>query len=198
MGLISVIIPSRNCDYLARTIQDLFEKAKGKIEVIALLDGNWPNPIPKDNPNLIIVHKGSVGGMRDSINRGVSIAHGDWIMKSDDHCMFSEGFDVTLQDACDRETLAVPSRYSLDVEKWERKDRPPVQYNFLTWPYANDEQFGTGFHGKKWTDGNLGMKSYYGPENRFKDKPIDGVVVQDVAFGWKVCRRKRCVVCPLA
>lgn len=173
---LSIIIPSRNCNYLSRTIQDLFEKAKDSIEVIALCDDFWPNPIPKEDPRLTIVHKGAVGGMRDSINRGVELAKGKWIMKTDDHCAFSEGFDVALQSVCDEETLSVPSRYSLDVEKWVPKDRPPVQYNFLTWPYVHDDQFGTGFHGKKWTDGNLGMIAYYGPENRFKDKLIDEII----------------------
>src|SRR4030066_1430251 len=104
----SVLIPSRNCHYLARTVRDLFEKASEPIEVIALMDNFWPNPIPDDNPNLIMVHKGSVGGMRDSINRGAQLAHGEFLLKTDDHCMFSEGWDRALIDACDENTLCVP------------------------------------------------------------------------------------------
>lgn len=176
MSLVSVIIPSRNCDYLAKTVEDLFTKARGDIEVIALLDGFWPSPIPADHPRLTIVHKGSVGGMRDSINRGVAIAHGKYIMKTDDHCMFSEGFDLALQKDIGDDCLSVPSRYSLDIKKWERKDRPPVQYNFLTWPYVSDDQFGLGFHGKKWMGATRGPQGYYEPEIRLKDRPIDEVI----------------------
>jgi hypothetical protein len=31
-------------------------------------------------------------------------------------------------------------------------------------------------HGKKWTHGNLGLTSYYGPENEKKNIPIDDII----------------------
>lgn len=57
MALLSVIIPSRNCKHVSKTVDDIFANATGEIEVIALLDGYWPNPPIKDHPKLTIVHK---------------------------------------------------------------------------------------------------------------------------------------------
>ena len=38
----SVLIPARNEPYLVKTIEDVFQKAAGEIEVIAVLESYWP------------------------------------------------------------------------------------------------------------------------------------------------------------
>lgn len=68
MSKTSVLIPARNEPYLARTIQDIFEKASQPIEVIAVLDGYWPDPPLPVRENLITVHHTVSRGMRGSIN----------------------------------------------------------------------------------------------------------------------------------
>jgi len=173
----SVIIPSRNCKYVSRTIQDVFEKAGGPIEVICLLDGYYPDPPIKDHPNLTIVHKPEVTGMRKSINMGVQLAKGKYICKMDDHTMVGENFDRIISESIDDDWLAVPSRYSLDPEKWE-KGRGPTEYLFVTYPYNHDNLYGNGLHGKKWIgeDGigkNMGKTEFYWMEDHRKDKRID-------------------------
>lgn len=58
MAKVSILIPSRNERFLPQTVDDIFAKAAGDIEVVAVLDGYWPDPILKDRPNLILVHRG--------------------------------------------------------------------------------------------------------------------------------------------
>ena len=38
---LSILIPSRNEMFLAKTIEDLIENKRGKTEIIAVLDGQW-------------------------------------------------------------------------------------------------------------------------------------------------------------
>lgn len=98
-GLVSIIIPSRNEQFLQKTILDLLAKATQDIEIIAVLDGYWPpqNEIVNDK-RVIYVHFSEAKGMRNAINSGVAIANGEFILKSDAHCMFAKGFDEVLKN----------------------------------------------------------------------------------------------------
>ena len=96
MSKVSVVIPSRNERFLAPTIQDVLSKSRGDIEVIAILDGYWPDPPLPEDPRLKLAHFGVARGMRPGINAGIEVATGDYILKLDAHCMLAEGFDVTL------------------------------------------------------------------------------------------------------
>ena len=65
MAKVSVIIPSRASDpssvdaiMLPKTVDDLLEKGND-IEIIAVLDGYWPNPPLKDDKRLIVLHRGN-------------------------------------------------------------------------------------------------------------------------------------------
>jgi glycosyltransferase involved in cell wall biosynthesis len=175
MDKVSVIIPARDCPFLKPTVEDIFAKAKGDIEVIVMLDGCWPDPSLKTHKNLVLVHTGTVKGMRTNINAAARIAKGKYIMKSDDHCMFGEGFDEILKADCKPGWLAIPSRYSLDPEKWERT-RGPVDYLTLTYPFVDDDLYGKGFHGKKWR-GERGITGgYWHPEKTRKDILIDDII----------------------
>lgn len=153
MSKVTIIIPTRNELYLSQTVDDIFAKARGDIEVIVSLDNYWPNPILADRPNLTIIHWGKRVGMRACINAGVELAHGDYIMKVDAHCMFQEGFDLALAADCDDDWIVVPRRYGLDSEAWQvRTDKPekyPVDYEYLEYPSRDKHKFG--MHGKEWT-----------------------------------------------
>src|SRR3990167_6732652 len=117
--MVSVIVPSRNEKYLYKTIQDLMAKAKGSIQIIAVLDGYWPNIEEIINgPKVIYLHFSKTRGMRNAINSAVAIAQGDYILKCDAHCMFDEGYDVKLQADCEDNWIVIPRRYALDPEKW--------------------------------------------------------------------------------
>src|SRR3990167_3792893 len=92
---LSVIIPSRNEQFLPRTVADILAKAVGEIEVIAVLDGYWPidgdsHLLLPDDKRLHIIHRGKPRGMRAAINAAAGIAKSQYLMKCDAHCMFDE------------------------------------------------------------------------------------------------------------
>lgn len=157
-GKLSVIIPSAKEIFLQSTIKDILAKAQEEIEIIAVLDGYWPNPLIEDHPNVILIHwttnqrKDGHRGMRDCINAAVRIASGEYLMKCDAHCMFDEGFDVKLKADCDTDWLVIPRRYSLDAENWCIADtgKAPVDYHYLSYPYRKEDE--VGMHGHVWTE----------------------------------------------
>jgi glycosyltransferase involved in cell wall biosynthesis len=177
MAKVSVIVPSHYCKYANQTVQDLFKKAKGDLEVLCVLDGYWADPPIEPHKNLTILHRAQKG-MRNAINCAANLATGKYIMKCDDHCMFAEGFDLALQADCPEGIVAVPSRYSFDIEKWERGYIGPVEYLYMTFPYYHDNMYGMGLHGKKWIGDPTTMRpaSFYYYERKYADKKIDGII----------------------
>jgi len=160
--MLSVILPARNEPYLQKTINSLLENATGEIEVIAVLDGYWPDPPIDDDKRVVLIHRSEARGMRAGINSAVAIARGEFLMKADAHCLFGPGFDEILSGDCKENQVMVPRRYALDVEKWqieERKDNKyPIDYMYLD----------NTLHGVVWTEKNH--------DPALKDKLIDDVM----------------------
>ena len=157
MPTVSVIIPTRNEIYLQKTVSDILTKATGDIELIVILDGYWPTPpLPEDN-RLKIIHRGTPRGMRAAINAGAALAKGKFLLKTDAHCMFAEGFDTVLANDCQEDWVVVPRRYALDPEKWEVVDNPkyPIDYMYLS----------SDLHGVVWDEKNK--------DESLKDKLLD-------------------------
>jgi len=125
--MVSIVIPSRNEPYLSKTIKDLLSKAKEEIEIIATLDGYWPSDFV-DDKRVNYIHFSTPRGMRQAINAGVSIAKGEYILKTDAHCMFENGFDRVLKNDCQDNWVIVPRRYALDVENWAIEKRSDNKY----------------------------------------------------------------------
>lgn len=164
MEKVSVIIPSRNEVFLQHTIDDILSKAKGEIEVIAVLDGYWPSPPLKPDDRLIILHRGKPMGLRNAVNAASEIATGKYLMKCDAHCMFGEGFDIIMAADCEKDWISVPRRYSLDAENWCRKKKMPVDYL-----YIEDIYRGAGcLEGKVWDAMNRNKE--------LKNKEIDDLL----------------------
>ena len=153
MPKLTVMIPSRNEIFLNRTVQDLFEKARGDIEIIVALDGYWPDELPPHDKRLKFIHWGAVQGMRRGQDAVAAIATGDYLMKCDAHCMFAEGFDLVLIEASQPNWVQIPRRYSLDAEKWE-KYKYARDYLYLTYPVnpKAGDWGGAGFHGYEWRE----------------------------------------------
>lgn len=150
--MLSVIIPSRDPRFLQKTIDDLLSKAEGEIEIIVVLDGYWPDPMPKDDVRVRIIHHGTQfdnKGMRESINKGMALAKGEYVMKCDEHVMFDQGYDVKLKADCEDDWVVVPRRKRLDPEKWEiiEDGRPPVDYMRVEYPYLKPFDKTQGLHG---------------------------------------------------
>lgn len=154
MPKISVIIPARNEPYLTKTIDDIFAKAGRDIEIFAVLEGyyppDWAKTVSRHKGRLHTIHHGQPHGMRASINEAAANADGEWLMKSDAHCMFAPGFDVMLKNDCDSKTVMIPRRYRLNAEDWLviEDGRPPIDYEYMTPP---DAEHG-GLKGKMWEE----------------------------------------------
>lgn len=152
MDKVSIIIPSRNERFLKETVDDVFNKARGEIEVIVILDGYYPDPPLVERPNLILVHKNTPEGLRAADNDGARLATGKYLLKCDAHCMFGEGFDEILKKECDVDWLVVPRRVSLDPINWciQNTGKSPVDYEYLSYPLFHPED--PGMHGVHWMD----------------------------------------------
>jgi glycosyltransferase involved in cell wall biosynthesis len=145
--ILSVIIPSRNEQYLSKTVDDIFAKVRGEIEVIVILDEKDQALAPR--PNLIVRKKIGPPGLRSAIRQAIEIATGKYIMKTDAHCMFSEGFDTILCSDCEDNWVVVPRRYSLLPETWAiDRTRPAIDYEYYVFPLL--PELGPKKSGGKW------------------------------------------------
>ena len=129
--MLSVIIPSYKDPLLHKTIDSLLENAEGEIEIIVVLDGFWPETPIKNDERIRVLHLGKNRGMRGAINAGVDVARGEFLLRSDQHCMFAKGFDRILTATCEPNWIVTATRYFLDPVKWEVMDIPPVNYEKL-------------------------------------------------------------------
>ena len=141
--MLSIIIPSRKEQYLSKTVDDLFSKARGDVEVIVVCDEGLQELTPR--PNLKVLLKRGKPGMKSAINQALEVATGDYLMKTDAHCMFDEGYDVKLAEDCADNWIVIPRRYSLAAETWTIKpNRPIVDYEYLVFPYREVTTVRTG------------------------------------------------------
>lgn len=152
---VTIVIPSRNEQFLPHTIKDLLKNARGDIEIIAVLDGYWPpsEQIVND-PRVKYLHRGEPRGMRNGITSAVEIATGKYILKIDAHCMVSEGFDEVLKAHCENNWVVIPRRKRLDAENWCIQDvgKPDIDYEYLSFPDNPSDFGGPGFNGRIWTE----------------------------------------------
>jgi len=126
-GTVAIIIPSRNEQYLMKTVADLFENALGKIEIWIVLDG-WnddpKNQIPaikelqKHESRIHIIENEKPRGLRWGMNKPASLTKAKYLFKVDAHMSFSVGYDLALKHHCDKKTVCVPRLRSLDPETW--------------------------------------------------------------------------------
>jgi len=144
--MLSIIIPAYKEPYLHKTINSLLKNATGEIEVIAVLDGYWAKPEEiVDDKRVRYIHLGKTYGMREAINIGVRISRGEYIMRSDSHCIFGEGFDQILISQMEDNWIVTPRRYCLDPVKWEVMDIPPVDYEKIGIQTIGQSKKFTGF-----------------------------------------------------
>lgn len=147
MSKVSVIIPCRGEQYqigdgqtvLQRTVEDVFAKAGGDIEVIVVYDG----PPYQD----LGVRAGLTqiwaewGGTKTAINRAATHAVGEYLFKLDAHCMVCESFDVILQEQMEWNWVVQPRFYVLDAEHWQWQDERFYDYFRLPCPMTDSKGF---------------------------------------------------------
>ena len=130
---LSVVIPSWKDPLLIKTIDSILATSElgDQLEIIAVLDGYWSDFNLLQDPRVRYVHLGKNRGMRGAINAGVAVARGEFIMRTDEHCMFAPGFDKAMTDACRPNWIMTARRFFLDPIEWEVMDLPPVDYEKL-------------------------------------------------------------------
>lgn len=96
---LSVLIPARNEEWLAKTITDVLAHARAETEVIAVMDGDWIAPPVEDHPRVHIVKTGTPIGQRAATNLAARMSTAAYLLKLDAHCSVDEGFDAKLIQA---------------------------------------------------------------------------------------------------
>lgn len=153
--MLSIVIPSRQPEFLQKTVDDLLAKAEGEVEIVVCCDGVWPSPVLRKDPKVVIFHHGEPHnnvGMRGSINAGMKLARGDYVMKCDEHTMMGQGYDTRLIEDCKDNWIIIPRRKRLDPETWTliEDGRPPVDYMYVEYPYLKPYDKTQGLHGAEW------------------------------------------------
>lgn len=91
------------------------DKAEIDTEIIAILDGYWPDPPIKDRKNVTFIHHTESIGQRAAVNEGVRLSQAKYIMKLDAHCAVDKGFDRKLMADCEPDWTVIPRMYNLHV-----------------------------------------------------------------------------------
>lgn len=118
---LSVIIPARNEEFLGLTIDNVLKNAEAETEVIAILDGYWPDPGIPQHPRVTIIHYEESIGQRAATNQGVAVSRAKYVMKLDAHCAVDKGFDVKLMADCEPDWTVIPRMYNLHAFDWRCK-----------------------------------------------------------------------------
>ena len=130
--MLSIIIPAYYEPFLDKTINSIFESVTEDIEIIVVLDGWKPEQLDK---RVKVIEFNEHRGMRTAINEGIKQAQGKFILKSDAHCLYAQGFDEILTKDCQESWLMVPRRYVLNEVNWEiKRETVFYDYHYLTFP----------------------------------------------------------------
>lgn len=134
---LTVVIPARNEEWLARTVADVAAAIRGRTEVIAIMDGGWIAPPVVQHPAVSVLMVPEALGQRGATNLGIKAARGKLVMKLDGHCSMSAGFDLPIIQAAKSlgpTVCQVPAQYNLHVFDWvcpagHRKYQGPTPVN---------------------------------------------------------------------
>jgi hypothetical protein len=90
--------------------------------------------------------------MRGAINAGVDVARGEFLMRTDEHCIFGQGYDRILTETCEPNWIVTAKRFFLDPVKWEVMDLVPIEHEKLV------IQGGIKFAGQRWPERDHWMR----------------------------------------
>jgi glycosyltransferase involved in cell wall biosynthesis len=115
---LSILIPARNEQFLARTIEDILSHIEGNTEIIVVLDGQWSNPGIPQHPRVTVVFFPESIGQRAATNQACRLSSAKYVMKVDAHCAFDQGFDVKLMADMEDDVTMVPTMRNLHAFDW--------------------------------------------------------------------------------
>lgn len=92
---LSIIIPAKSEEWLARTVEDILQNKTDRTEVIVVLDGEWADPGVPDHKDVRVVYTAN-RGQRGATKLGARLSRAKWVAKCDAHCAFDKDFDRKL------------------------------------------------------------------------------------------------------
>ena len=119
---LSILIPSRNEMFLARTIEDILANIEANTEVIAVLDGAWANPAIPQHERVNVIYLAQSIGQRAATNLACRLSRAKYVMKLDAHCSFDKGFDRKMLEAFQKsgdDVTMVPIMRNLWAFDWK-------------------------------------------------------------------------------
>src|SRR3990167_2102972 len=116
---LSILIPAREEEWLARTVEDILVNKEGKTEVIVVMDGYWAEPGVLDHPDVRIIHLAESIGQRAAQNLACRLSTAKYVAKVDAHCAFDKGFDVKMMARMEDDITMVPVMRNLHVFDWK-------------------------------------------------------------------------------
>lgn len=148
--MLSIIIPTYKEPYLVKTLQGLLDNTMGEFEILVNVDDAKMPEIVEDK-RITYLHDGKKG-MRGGTNACLKIAKGDYIMKTDAHCLFANGYDLVMIQEMKENWLMIPRRYPLHADEWRVDTRMPVKdYHYLSWPHLKSH-YGSGLYPQEWQE----------------------------------------------
>jgi hypothetical protein len=99
---LAIIIPSRNEEFICRTVQDILEHKRGPTEIIVGLDGQWADPPLPVHKDVTVVYYNKSIGQRAMTKQCARLTNAEFVAKTDAHVSFDEGFDVKMLEAFDK------------------------------------------------------------------------------------------------
>lgn len=99
---LSLLIPARNEEFLAKTVEDILEHMEADTEILIGLDGKWSDPGIPQHPRVNIVYYPESIGQRALTNQLCKLSKAKYVMKVDAHCAFRQGFDKSMIKAFGR------------------------------------------------------------------------------------------------
>lgn len=115
---LSILIPARNEEFLAKTIEDIVSNIEADTEIIAVLDGEWANPPIPQHPWVNVIYLPISIGQRAATNLACKLSKAKYIMKVDAHCAFDKGFDRKLIEDMQDDWTVVPTMRNLYCFDW--------------------------------------------------------------------------------
>lgn len=116
MPQLSIVIPARNEEWLAKTVEDLLAHSSDKTEVIVGLDG-YDIELPA-HPRLRVHKEPESIGQRAMQNKLVGMSEAKYVAKTDAHCAFDDGFDTKMLARMEDDITLVPVMRNLHIFDW--------------------------------------------------------------------------------
>lgn len=127
MRNLSIIIPSRNEEFLQRTIDEALGKSELDTEVLVGLDG-WYTYL-KPNKRMSVYCTNEPVGQRAMMNRLVEMSEAKYVMKLDAHCSLSQGYDKNLIKDGGEDVTIMPCLMNLRPYEWVCKNKHRIYQN---------------------------------------------------------------------